>query len=111
MKTILHIGVHKTGTTVIQRTLHRNAALLMSHGFMYRTSSPELFNHHLIADSLRKGSESSDWAISAVRSLVKEATEAGCHTCIVSSEMFSDSQTDIALIRDAFVGCELQVVA
>jgi hypothetical protein len=112
MKVVLHIGVHKTGTTAIQRTLHHNSASLIERGYFYQPPGPGEHNHHLIADGLKvhAANETKEWASKALRALFEQAAAAGCHTCIVSSEMFVESP-DIGLIRDILAGHSLQIIA
>jgi hypothetical protein len=110
MKVILHIGVHKTGSTAIQRTLHRNSASLIKHGFFYGSVDPEHYHHHSLAIGLRKGAENREWAITALGSQIDQAAAAHCNTCIISSEMFL-GHPDIPLIRETLSGHEVQVIA
>jgi hypothetical protein len=41
-KIYVHIGMHKTGTTSIQKMMHTNARLLLAHGIYY----PTIFENH-----------------------------------------------------------------
>lgn len=110
MKVILHIGVHKTGTTLIQRTLHRNAALLMQDGFFYKPHDPRNHNHHAIAIGLMGNTEIRDWATTALREQTERTAAAKCHTCIISSEAFLDNP-DLALIRQLLADHTVRVIA
>jgi hypothetical protein len=103
MKVILHIGPHKTGSTAIQRTLHRNSALLTKNQFYYGSATPDHYNHHAFAMEFRKGPKEKEWPTGALHPQIVQAAEAGCHTCNFSSEMYTKNP-DIALVREIFAG-------
>jgi hypothetical protein len=50
MKTIVHIGMPKTGTTALQKSLHGSAAYLAQRGLLYPTNPPgsRAYNHRLL---------------------------------------------------------------
>jgi hypothetical protein len=48
VKIILHMGQGKTGTTALQRALHRHASVLKSHGILYPAFSDRAVAHHLL---------------------------------------------------------------
>jgi len=72
MKTILHIGLPKTGTTVLQNYMASNRVLLLEHGINYpeipADGGPQSTNgHHYFAHQLAK----SDTNIPAFRNFVE----------------------------------------
>ena len=76
------------------------------------TSSPDPrhYHHHSIALGLKIGAENRAWAAEALRGQFDQAAAAGCHTCIVSSELFTENP-DLALIRGLLAGHSVQIVA
>lgn len=80
MKTlILHVGLHKTGTTFLQKALRDNRALLLQHDIDLASGfDPHRGNHHRLTRTLRKDGRPDD-ILSAI-----EETHAG--TVIISSE-------------------------
>jgi hypothetical protein len=107
-KIILHIGMHKTGTTAFQSFCEQNSETLNAAGFLYpHAGRPELASvregHHLLPWSLTGHagiphlwpgwlSDRQDvWS-----QLTQELEQSGCQTAIISSEefeRFSPSQT------------------
>ncbi|MEP3634423.1 MAG: hypothetical protein ABJM82_14580 [Shimia thalassica] len=49
-KVVLHIGTHKTATTTIQDTFHKNAGLLAEHGLVYPRLGNVTGHHGLVMD-------------------------------------------------------------
>jgi len=50
---VLHIGTHKTGTTMLQDTFHANRALLARHGVIYPALGKHTGHHGLLTDWLK----------------------------------------------------------
>gem|GEM_PF-1553463 len=48
MRTILHIGMYKTGTTALQAVWAENAATLLDKGILYPLVSPDTTAHHVL---------------------------------------------------------------
>ncbi len=89
-KIILHIGMHKTGSTAIQFWLGANRENLMASGVLYpRTDRPpdpilskHASLHHALMDP--SGDFDSEW-----RLIRNEFQASGCHTMILSAEGLS----------------------
>ena len=79
-KLILHIGIHRTGSTSIQRVLHANRDALHSQGFHYALNT---VNHTSLANDFDRNRSS---AQSCVDKLVEDAASFPNHTVIVSGE-------------------------
>ncbi len=79
----LHIGVHRTGTTAIQRLLHHNREALRRQGFHYAFDTE---NHTRLASPLQETDKAS---AEVVERLVQDAEEAGLPRVIVSGEDLS----------------------
>jgi hypothetical protein len=47
---LLHIGTHKTGTTMVQNVLHASRHILAVHGVMYPDLSPHTGHHGYLTD-------------------------------------------------------------
>ena len=82
----IHVGLHKTGTTVIQKFLHDNAHMLAKHGVCFPATgrlanSNCNYGHHDLAWSLKKDTATHVWY-----GLWKEIKD--CPSAIVSSEEF-----------------------
>ena len=98
MRVILHIGVHKTGTSAIQYALYQNADKLLEQGIFYQ-AAPKYRNHHPLAwyfdtrnSNIARGKES-------LYALLGGASKSGAHTALISSEMLCESQTDVHRFR------------
>lgn len=85
----IHTGLHKTGTTSLQKTLFDNRAHLKSHGMLYPETGlsqlPSNWGHHDLAYALRHPHTGQRmWA-----ALRAEADAAGLPDVVVSSEELS----------------------
>lgn len=85
---VLHIGIHRTGTTSIQRWLHTNRKALMNQGVRYALDTE---NHTSLAWRIHSGKLAPARFIAR---LVEDAASSGAQTMIVSGE-------DFCVIRDA----------
>ncbi|MDE1916682.1 MAG: hypothetical protein KGJ57_14285 [Sphingomonadales bacterium] len=79
MKLLVHIGLHKTGSTYVQHLLNNHHAALAGAGLWY-DPQPHYPAHHAAAWRLLIG----DGA--PLAAMVLAARRAGCHTVILSSE-------------------------
>lgn len=105
MKLLVHIGLHKTGSTWLQHLLLDNRAALARAGFWYADTTNGYPAHHAAADVLLIG----DGA--PLAEMVLDARRAGCHTVILSSENLEGALHDprpsaaiAATARDCGVG-------
>lgn len=111
---VLHVGVHKTGTTALQHVLHDNAPLLARHGVWVAWSgkscgTPANRGHHELVRSLEQDQQPNH----AWRDLRLEIEQARRPLVVVSSEAFhtgAGSARDIARIREITEGLRLKVV-
>ncbi len=84
MKLILHFGIHRTGSTSIQKCLENSYNVLKSHGFLY----PKIkgMNGHI---QLPWGLNKSEITPKEIVDAILEQKNALTHTCILSAEDFS----------------------
>lgn len=90
LRLIIHVGRQKTGTTALQRLLHRRRAALVQRGVLYptagrRTQGKLIIAHHPFAAAVR---QAPDQAREIYRHILRECEQEGCHTVILSSESF-----------------------
>lgn len=89
-KLVLHLGLHKTGTSAIQRALHKNRELLRTNGIYYPdTGSFEA--HHAVASRLKQSCSDTDTdAVADIERTFGYWRKTDCSEVIVSSEIFSE---------------------
>jgi hypothetical protein len=84
---VIHGGMHKTGSSVIQRTLYENRELLLGYGILYPLTGliydPEIGHRHY---GLMKALENSAKSFDVFKQLNQEVDESGCHVIILSHE-------------------------
>jgi hypothetical protein len=84
---VIHGGMHKTGSSVIQRTLYANRELLLGQGILYPLTGlihdPEIGPRHY---AFMKALETSAKSIDVFRQFNQEVDESGCNVIIVSHE-------------------------
>jgi hypothetical protein len=97
MKLILHIGTPKTGTTAIQRFLHRNEYLLEEMGVHYALPPHDLEHSNAIANALVTGDNRAVQTF--LTRQVKEARRRGAETVLISSENFYARNVLVAMQR------------
>ncbi|MDG4876471.1 hypothetical protein P9273_15350 [Mesorhizobium sp. WSM4935] len=106
MNVILHIGVHKTGTSALQSFLQRNAALLSSRGVVYKPTIPDWPNHNPLAMAFMPGSF--DHGPTRLATTLDEAEN---KTVLISSEMLCEPEVDLDLFLQCLRGHDVQVIA
>jgi hypothetical protein len=84
-KIILHIGMHKTGTTALQGFFAKHAGTFLNNKILYPVSGRRS-NQHFFLASL--GMEGQDKFIQSWRELYKETAIQDWHTMVLSSERF-----------------------
>jgi hypothetical protein len=79
MKLVIHAGIHRTGTTSLQRTLAKNRAALLGQGVAYPGEAP---NHQGLAWELVRGQ-------SGAREVLALVEAAGAPRVVLSGEDFA----------------------
>ena len=109
MKTlILHVGLHKTGTTFLQKALRDNRALLLQHDIDLASGfDPHRGNHHRLTRTLRKDGRPDD-ILSAI-----EETHASA--VIISSEtlmpwLLASKDRTFEFANELKTSCNLRIV-
>jgi hypothetical protein len=102
MKALVHIGLHKTGTTSIQTTFKKFRSKLAEKGFLYPIlnnrnqhwplypyfmDNPE--NYHLLKTIGINSNQTKKWLKERINELDEQISNFNGHTCILSSEAFS----------------------
>jgi len=106
-RVFVHIGLHKTGTTSLQRFLYQNREKLGAHGVLYRCLDEEWPNHHPVAVGWRKGQRSDK-----VARFLGECLSSPPHdTIIFSSEMFAEQAFDVPGFLEVLAPHDVTVVA
>jgi hypothetical protein len=104
---ILHVGLHKTGTSALQKSLHQNSAKLFECGYFYPKPDSQDAHHGLVSllrihsnGNLVQPSGKEDF----LRKLEEFKTLADGRNIIISSELFSEpvSKQVIANLREMF---------
>lgn len=90
---ILHVGPHKTGTTAIQSALHENRELLLRGGVFVPVNEVELGQHiPVVRKFFPQGEFEKEFPWDAfeldIDDILKDMTDLGCHTLVLSSEHF-----------------------
>lgn len=106
----LHVGVHKTGTTAIQKFLHDNQDVLRRSGLhLIQTGLPDAtisaWGHHALAWALRDGDRDGLWPAAA-----REAM--GHSRALISSEEFAffRKTANYAPVQAAFAGTRVRPI-
>ena len=104
---LIHIGLHKTGTSSIQRFLHENQRNLFDEGFIYDCPTRRWPNHHLIATGIRDGQIDPD-----IRRFLTDLIDGrGERTVLLSSEMFAEADFDVDTFRSFLDGLSVETLA
>ncbi|WP_322867755.1 hypothetical protein U5922_017000 [Aquicoccus sp. G2-2] len=113
---ILHIGLHKTGTTTIQDMFHANRRLLAEHGLIYPKLGRHTGHHGLFTDwlVLPAAYRLPGGGVVGLRKLAEAHREQDA-TLFLSSEEISRAGgpggvVDLAMVREIFAGFEITVL-
>ncbi|UOK69810.1 hypothetical protein [Ancylobacter polymorphus] len=107
MAVIIHIGLHKTGSSAIQQFLALNASALGSQGVFYAPTMPEWPNHSPLADAFRIGQDSS----LGERLLEDLLRRSQGRELLISSEMFCEPQIEASRFLDLLGDQKKKVIA
>jgi hypothetical protein len=97
MKLILHIGTPKTGTTAVQRFLHRNQRALTEYGFHYATPPHGSEHANAVANAL--STDDSRTVQTFLARHVKSARRRGADNILISAENFYARNVLVAMKR------------
>jgi hypothetical protein len=87
----LHIGIHRTGTTAVQKALHDARSDLAARGVHYAF---ETVNHNFVASCVQQGERT---AKSVVQQLIEEGLDSGQPHVLVSAENLAGLRDPVAL--------------
>ncbi|MRX49440.1 hypothetical protein GI374_03055 [Paracoccus sp. S-4012] len=104
---ILHIGLHKTGTSSLQQFLCDNRDALAGQGWFYKAPWQGWPNQN----PLVKGFQSPDTIEGGRRGIAMLMEEAGDRNILISSELLVEWPTDIDAFLACFEGCEFHAYA
>lgn len=104
---IVHIGLHKTGTSSIQKFLYENRKELLRQGIVYECPTKAWPNHHAIATGIRDGAVDP----SIRRFLTELVNRRNGRTILFSSEMFVEARFDVETFIEFFDGLNVKVLA
>ncbi len=114
MKVVFHIGIHKTGTTAIQHFCSANREKLTSLGVCYPAIHLKYQAHHNVPWALGVRHPDAANAVSAqelAAAMLRESSQAHCHTLIVSSEEFRNLESEaIRALKQLFAGHDVSIV-
>ncbi|MEM9317802.1 MAG: hypothetical protein AAGA70_02210 [Pseudomonadota bacterium] len=106
----IHIGMNKTGTTALQKTLHQNRAALQRAGLLYpktglgsRSAGAGL--HYKLSDAFRSGSGGPELA----SALLHEIDGSSAKSAIISSEFFVEVR-DVESLASALSGRDVRIL-
>lgn len=107
-RVIVHIGVHKTGSTAIQSLLARNADRLSALGYYYAPTEPDRFpTHNPLAAAFSEDAPRGKGE-AGLAALI--AAAAG-RTVIISAEVLCEPGTDVERFMAGLEGRDVEVVA
>lgn len=110
MRIVVHIGVHKTGSSALQQFLFQNTKQLEEVGISYVPPLPTAWpNHNPLADAFRdNGFALPGRGEVGMAKLLSEAT-AG--TALISAEILCEADVDIDRFMATVRGHEVEVIA
>ncbi|MEP0071224.1 MAG: hypothetical protein ABJE79_00865 [Marinomonas sp.] len=101
-KLFIHVGPHKTGTTVIQKICLDNDSNLQSMNFLYPKTFFSFIGHHELVNQVRKRSVSEE--------AVKNLADSGLNI-LLSSENFIDfNLADWRYVKEIFSNFDIHII-
>jgi hypothetical protein len=115
VKIVLHIGMHKAGSSAIQHMLWHNSKRLLKKGFCYPQPATGQQAHHDVAWAIRSstgGRTPQPVAGDVLAKLKRQLQRSDCHTAILSSEEFefATAPDPLRMIRRELPADPLQIV-
>lgn len=104
---IIHIGLHKTGTSSVQAFLYENREKLRSQGVIYECMDENWANHHPIAVGWTYAKKN-ERVVDFLNELLSLSEG---KTLLLSSEMFAEANFDVESFLDFFSDRKVRVVA
>ena len=95
MRVVLHIGLHKTGTTFLQACLLRNSEWLSERGIFYKPWGRGQTSHYTIVREFATDSGDLRKGKAALKRLIAEAEDRSSGILLISSEMLCEQRIDI----------------
>lgn len=102
MKLYLHVGPHKTGTTLIQKTMLDNQGLLLHKGLFYPKGFLSIFGHHEFRNKV-KGREITEDDVSFLK-------HTGKNVLLSSEDFISLNEDDFRYLKERLVDFEIEVI-
>lgn len=102
MKLYLHVGPHKTGTTLIQKTMLDNQGLLLQKGLFYPKGFLSIFGHHEFRNKV-KGREITEDDVSFLK-------HTGKNVLLSSEDFISLNEDDFRYLKERLVDFEIEVI-
>lgn len=87
LKLILHVGIHKTGTTAIQSFLSMNKVILKNYGFYFPQVHCTIENKPVILTQAIQNNDKDKYQ-KILQEIILSAKNEKCHTVILSDEDF-----------------------
>lgn len=98
-KAVLHIGVHKTGTSFIQGCLSKNRSWLLERRVFYepgdKVTAHHPTNHHTLIQRFEDGSRRIEEGTDLILDMLAEANRRNCDTVLLSSELLTSGTVEI----------------
>lgn len=104
---LVHIGLPKTGSTSLQQALYEDRRNLLKNGYFYADLETDFHHwplqmpfvhqpskHHLIRKRGLTEAESMNFIREKIHDFQRQLSQSNAHTCILSSEGFSDIPLD-----------------
>ncbi|MBT8070248.1 MAG: hypothetical protein KJO80_07425 [Gammaproteobacteria bacterium] len=109
-KVFLHIGIGKTGTTAIQKTLAINSNLLAANRVSYPVSGDSGFNHHVLAP-IQFNSKTLERVRSDLIKIAENYEKSRFSTLVLSSERLCYAKDAlVSVYRDVFANFDTNIL-